>query len=169
MPIAQSTLRNSPHSASLRKSLNEARAANSPTAFLSHSHKDAHLAKGLQGFLNGKGWDVYIDWEDTAMPERPSSHTANRIKQKIAELDLFLFLATHHSVTSRWCPWELGYADGTKQNDAILIVQTRDDQGTTYGSEYLELYRYIDHASGGGIGAFQANGQGHYLRGSALP
>jgi hypothetical protein len=169
MPIAQSTLRNASYSTLRRGSLHEARANNRPTAFLSHSHKDALLAKGLQVFLNKEGWDVYIDWEDTAMPDKANRQTADRIKQKITQLDLFLFLATYHSMTSRWCPWELGYADGEKQNDDILLIQTRDDQGSTYGSEYLDLYRRIDYATGGGIGAFHATGQGHLLKGFMRP
>lgn len=127
MPLSQSTLRQASHLTRVRKSLSEARLTGYPTAFLSHSHKDAALAKGLQNFLQQQGWDVYIDWEDTAMPDRPNRETANRVQTKIVELDLFLFLATQNSMASRWCPWELGYADGKKSNDSILIVQTADD------------------------------------------
>ncbi|MDF1600209.1 toll/interleukin-1 receptor domain-containing protein [Mesorhizobium sp. YIM 152430] len=168
MAFAQSTLLSEASRTVLRKSIDEAVRQGSPTAFLSHSHRDALLAKGLQARLSRLDWDVYIDWEDTAMPDRPSVVTAERIRRKIVQLDLFLFLATQNSMTSRWCPWELGYADGKKPNSSILIVQTSDSSGT-YGSEYLELYRHLDEASGGGVAHFDKSGNGRMLRGTARP
>lgn len=168
MAFSQSTLLSDASRTVVRKSVEEAARQGSLTAFLSHSHKDAQLAKGLQARLSRLGWDVYIDWEDTAMPDRPNVVTADRIRRKIVQLDLFLFLATHNSMTSRWCPWELGYADGKKLNSSILIVQT-SDSGGTYGSEYLELYRHLDEASGGGVAHFYKSQDGHMLRGTARP
>lgn len=168
MAFSQSTLLSDASRTVVRKSVEEAARQGSLTAFLSHSHKDALLAKGLQARLSRLGWDVYIDWEDTAMPDRPNVVTADRIRRKIVQLDLFLFLATHNSMTSRWCPWELGYADGKKPNSSILIVQTSDSAGT-YGSEYLELYRHLDEASGGGVAHFYKSQDGRMLRGTARP
>jgi hypothetical protein len=127
----------------LAKSLNEARILGAKTAFLCHSHHDAILARGLVQLLSDAGWRVYIDWQDAQMPESPNQETAQRIKQKIVDLEYFLFLATPKSMSSRWCPWEIGYADGKKQLDRILIVPTED--GTqTHGNEYLQLYRRVD-------------------------
>lgn len=62
-------------------------------------------------------------------------------------MDYLIFLATADSISSRWCPWEIGYADGTKNTDRILLVQTMDRAGYTYGSEYLDLYRRVDFSS----------------------
>lgn len=127
----------------LPRSLNEARKSGAKTAFLCHSHDDANLAKGLVQLLSDAGWDVYIDWQDAAMPDAPNQETAQRIKQKIIDLEYFLFLATPKSMASRWCPWEIGYADGKKQLDRILIVPTADGS-QTHGNEYLQLYRRVD-------------------------
>ncbi len=168
MPFDQSILLSEANRSVARRSLDEAVRQGAPTAFLSHSHKDAALAKGLQVRLRQMGWDVYIDWEDTSMPDRPDAITADKIRRKIVQLDLFLFLATQNSMASRWCPWELGYADGKKVNSAILIVQTSDGRGT-YGNEYLELYRNIDEAKGGGVAHFHKSGDGRMLRGTARP
>lgn len=139
--------------------IREAKAARKQTAFLSHSHKDSRLAKSLQAFLQAQGWDIYIDWEDTAMPDSPAKETAEKIRAKIRDLDWFLFLGTQNSMSSRWCPWEIGYADGVKPIDNILIVATTDSTGT-HGSEYMKLYRRIEPAQGGGFGAFNANQEG---------
>jgi len=114
------------------------------SAFLCHSHKDRALAEGLQQLLKESGMDLYIDWQDPEMPDQPNRETADRIKNRIAQTDRFIFLATENSMKSRWCPWEIGIADGRKQNDHILLVPTQDARGIYYGNEYLQLYRRID-------------------------
>jgi hypothetical protein len=128
-------------------SINEARARHLRTAFLCHSHKDRDLALGLKATIESQGGTLYIDWLDEEMPETPNRQTAQRIKDKIVECDLFMFLATHNSMVSRWCPWEIGYADGKKIIDAIVIVPTKDDTGRFHGNEYLQLYRRLEPAT----------------------
>lgn len=122
------------------RTISEARLKGLKTAFISHSHKDRDLIAGLETLMNESGWNIYIDWLDTEMPEKPDESTARRIKLKISESDIFLFYATENSMASRWCPWEIGYADGTKPNQKILVVKTSKD-GSVYGNEYLGLYR----------------------------
>lgn len=147
-------------SASLRaksigpRTLTEARAQGAKTAFLCHSHRDADLAKGLVNLFSEAGWIVYIDWEDTSMPDKPDRETAARIQQKIRDLHYFLFLATANSTASRWCPWEIGYADGQKPLSQILVVPTTDGS-TTHGNEYLDLYRRVDVAGQGIVEVWQ--------------
>ncbi len=152
--------------AEVRKServVEEARHAGKQTAFLSHSHKDLALAKGLQGFLQSKGWLVYIDWEDTSMPSKPNRETAQKIKDKIRRFDWFLYLATANSASSRWCPWEIGYADGVKDIDEIVIIPTRDSAGRNHGNEYLDLYRKVDVDRSGRHGLLYPNNSGILL------
>lgn len=117
------------------------------TGFLCHSHRDRELALGLQQWLKEQGIDLYIDWQDASMPEPPDVTTAVRIRSVIRGADVFLFLATSDSMASRWCPWELGFADGVKQNEQIAVISTRDASGNYYGNEYLQLYRRIDKSS----------------------
>lgn len=166
MAIDQSEIRSSTSYSTVRKSASEGRAQNKRTAFLCHSHLDAELAKGLQGYLHKNGWEVYIDWEDVTMPERPDRRTAEKIQTKIRDLEMFFFLATQNSMGSRWCPWEIGYADGVKGQNRILVIPTRDGRGITHGNEYLDLYRHLDKTSTGGIGSFDAAGKGIQLSGS---
>ncbi len=149
MPILLETLRQAAGRAKpqrLAKSVNEAVAKSQPTAFLCHSHKDGQLAEGLQVYLAENGWDVYIDWKDNTMPSEPDRETAETIKRKIANLDWFLFLATPNSTVSRWCPWEIGYADKQKQHKQIVLIRT-GEAGNWYGNEYLQLYREITYFS----------------------
>ncbi|WP_237715923.1 toll/interleukin-1 receptor domain-containing protein [Rubrivivax gelatinosus] len=123
------------------------------TAFLCHSHLDKELAEGLQVWLAEQGVDLYIDWKDNTMPETPNRETAARIKRRIQSSHLFLFLATANSKASRWCPWELGYADGEINWSQIVIVPTADSSGT-HGNEYLQLYRRLDSNSLGQLFIF---------------
>lgn len=146
MPLSYSQLRGAAQrrESSLAKSLHEARQSGLKTAFLCHSHKDRTLVEGMVNLLLSSGWRIYVDWMDTTMPDRPNQVTAQKIKAKIEQCHYFLFLATGNSMGSKWCPWEIGYADGMKEIDNILIIPTRDDYGTHHGSEYLDLYRRID-------------------------
>lgn len=130
--------------------------------FLCHSHQDRDLALGLQQRLKEEGLDLYIDWQDTSMPPEPNRETASRIQASIRASHVFLFLATQNSMASRWCPWEIGYADGVKQLSQIAIVTTRDPSGKFHGNEYLQLYRRIDKIAP--TGALQ-----WYAAGSSLP
>jgi hypothetical protein len=135
------------------RSLNEAKSVGQRTAFLCHSHKDADLVKGIIQLLNDNGWSIYVDWMDASMPATPNRVTASKIKDRIVACDWLLFLATFNSMGSRWCPWEIGYADGKKPIDHIIIIPTQDGV-TTRGSEYLQLYRYIDVSRSGRLAAY---------------
>lgn len=126
------------------------RAYGQKTAFLCHSHKDQQLAIGLQQRLKEEGLNLYIDWQDASMPEEPNRETAENIQSIIRGSEIFLFLATQNSMSSRWCPWEIGYADGVKNINQIAIIPTRDAIGHYYGNEYLQLYRRIDKIANSG-------------------
>lgn len=162
MPIRQSDLLNAGQRRSMQGRFSKR--FSQPTAFLSHSHKDSILALGLQELLNSQGWDVYIDWQDQTMPDMPDVETAFNIKAAIVRADWFLFLATQNSVTSRWCPWEIGFADGKKPHDRIAIVPTVDTLGHFYGNEYLKLYNKIDAPSGAaGFAFYDTRGNGKWV------
>ncbi|WP_442864379.1 toll/interleukin-1 receptor domain-containing protein [Aurantiacibacter sp. MUD11] len=131
------------------KSINEAQILGRKTAFLCHSHRDKTLVEGFVKHVQNKGWRIYIDWMDTTLPSKPNRTTASKIQLKIRTTDFFIFLATHNSMASRWCPWEIGYADGVRSLDTILIAETRDDAGNYHGNEYLGLYRRLSFDTAG--------------------
>jgi hypothetical protein len=157
MALAQSELQRAAQRQPLRKS--QVYNARQHTAFLCHSHLDKELAEGLQVWLAEQGVDLYIDWKDSTMPETPDRETARRIQSSIQTSHWFLFLATANSKASRWCPWELGYADGKKSSSQIAIVPTTDSRGT-HGNEYMQLYRRIDSNSFSQLFLFEP-GSGH--------
>lgn len=128
--------------------------AGKKTAFLCHSHKDEELVKGLVVLFEELGVTLYIDWQDITMPEKPNAETAKKIQSRIIQSDVFLFLATGNSKASRWCPWEIGFADSSKKN--IYIVPTSDGY-SSYGNEYLDLYPHINN------GIYQINNRPGYF------
>ncbi len=172
MFIKQATLRNARSRGMIveRYSTKEASIQGRDTAFLSHSHFDRELAEGLRVYLKEMGWNVYIDWLDETMPEKISGETANRLKAKIKECQLFFFLATANScLVSRWCPWEIGIADSQKGPDKVFIIPTKDDKGYEHGNEYLSIYRKIteerDQSLGRDLAAVMPPaGQGIWLK-----
>ena len=114
------------------------------TVFLSHSHKDKDLVKGLIELLAEQGIYIYVDWNDSDMPRITSGETARKIKERIKELQLFFFLATENGLNSKWCPWELGVADSFKRWEDILIIPVADPSGKFKGNEYLQIYRHLE-------------------------
>jgi len=113
--------------------------------FLSHSHRDKDLAEGFAKILGDCGVCIYLDWRDPTLPDVTNKETAERIKEKIKKLDLFILLATDNALSSRWCPWEIGIADGSKDYEFILIVPVVDDDDKEFkGNEYLQIYRRIE-------------------------
>ena len=145
MPITIDTLRNASYRSRMvaARTLSEAKTRGLKTVFLCHSHKDETLVRGLINLMDEAGWCVYVDWADSSMPETPTRETASKIQNRIVDMNYFLFLATSNSMSSRWCPWEIGYADGKKPIDKILVVPTAEGS-KTHGSEYLQLYRRVD-------------------------
>jgi hypothetical protein len=146
LPISIQSLRDASQKIVTAQILTQDQAAQSgaKTAFLCHSHEDQNLVKGLIKLMKDAGWSIYVDWQDGTMPTTVSKDTAHKIKQTIKQLDFFLFLATPNSTSSKWCPWEIGIADGVKHYDNLLIIPTEDSYGKHYGNEYLEIYRHID-------------------------
>jgi hypothetical protein len=148
------------------KSLQDARSRGIRTAFLCHSHRDQTLVTGLVALLNEANWNVYVDWNDPVMPDVPDRVTAQRIQEQIGQTDFFLFLATPNALASRWCPWEIGYANGVKPIDTIVVIPTRSGS-VTHGNEYLDLYRSIDFSREGRLAvwpAAQRTGGSYILR-----
>lgn len=155
MPIRLQDLTRASVRSTAQVSLEKASANRLRTAFLCHSHSDRVAAIGLATLLGEAGWDVYIDWQDPFMPAVPNRQTATNLQDRIRRAAFFLFLATQNSLGSRWCPWEIGYANGVKAIDSIVAVPTRSADGTEHGSEYLQLYRSLDLTSNGTLAVWQ--------------
>jgi hypothetical protein len=126
--------------------------------FLSHSHKDKEIVEGFVNLLGDTGQiTIYVDWQDETMPRVTSRETAQRIKLKINELDLFVVLATKNAMDSKWVPWEVGVADSVKRIDRIFVVPIVDSTGQYHGNEYMQLYQRIEISGQNQLAAFRPN------------
>jgi hypothetical protein len=118
------------------------------TVFLSHKHDEMENLDGAIAFLKKEGFDVYVDWLDEGMPKNTSGITASRIKEKIKENDKFIFLASEGAINSKWCNWELGLGDAEKYIENIALLPVIKDYSSFSGSEYLQIYPYIEYENG---------------------
>lgn len=114
-----------------------------PSVFLSHSHLDESLVLSAISLLERYGGDVYVDWMDPGMPERTDAKTAKILREKIAGASRFIILASARALSSRWVPWELGYADAAKTLRNVAILPVREDNEGYPGNEYMQLYQSI--------------------------
>lgn len=138
---------------SIQNVLNESRTFSytyKTSVFISHKHDDLNIIKGFLGFLKNMGVVTYIDSFDPTMPGYTCGKTAERIKERIRQCDKFMLLATDNAITSKWCNWELGIGDVNKYKANIAIVPIKNINRSIYtGSEFLEIYPYLYHASSG--------------------
>ena len=112
--------------------------------FLSHKHNELEELDSAISLLKSFGVDIYVDWQDEAMPETTSGVTAQKIKEKIKVNQKFILLATEGAINSKWCNWELGHGDAEKYLDNIAIFPIRDNYRDYSGSEYLQIYPRIE-------------------------
>lgn len=92
--------------------------------FLSHSHYDAQYVNMARKFFESLGIEIYVDWADESMPVKTCVETAVKIKQKIAENDFFILLATNNALKSKWCNWEVGIGDTYKLSSNHIAIHS---------------------------------------------
>lgn len=145
---ADITVRNLGFASTIRSTLRKSASADAQGVFISHSHVDSTLAERLAGFVASFGVPVYVDILDVDIPSRTGVETAELLRAKIASLPKFIALVSEKALTSKWIPWELGFADGQRTKDlseeprvALLpVLRTASDWP---GVEYMELYPQI--------------------------
>ena len=113
------------------------------TIFLSHSHLDRTLVRGIVRYFETLGIAIYVDWNDSDMPEVTSRATATKVKQRIKACSLFMVLATRNALNSKWVPWEVGIADQIKGESNVSVIAVLDPSGRFEGAEYMQLYQLI--------------------------
>jgi len=114
------------------------------TIFLSHSHHDESIVERAVFLLRSLNVSVYVDWMDDAMPPITNGMTAKKIKDKIITSTKVILLATNNGINSKWCNWELGFADAHKYIQHVAILPVTENDGAWKGNEYLQIYPYID-------------------------
>lgn len=114
--------------------------------FISHSFLDKELVLTLVELFNESGYSVYVDWiEDTELDRtNVTKKTADLVRSRISQSKSLAYIATANISDSKWCPWELGFADG-KLNNRTAILPILDDDRNFNGQEYLALYPHLDY------------------------
>lgn len=116
--------------------------------FLSHSSLDKKLVLTLVQLFNNAGYSVYVDWINDKQLDRRAvtSSTANTLKLRLQESNGLSYVATQNTISSKWCPWELGLADGMKNGRACILPILDNSQANYQGLEYLGIYPHLEYA-----------------------
>lgn len=111
--------------------------------FISHKHEEDEYVYRLREILKRYGFEGYVDWEDDDMPTTTSGETALLLKDKIKKSRKFILIATESAIESKWCNWEVGFADAHKYIDHIALLPIRKEFENYKGEEYLQIYPSI--------------------------
>jgi hypothetical protein len=134
---------------SVNKRLEEAASAESWRTFdvfLSHSMQDAEAVLGIKSILEGQSLTVYVDWIVDRQLDRSkvNGKTADILRKRMEQCRRLIYVASAKATVSKWMPWELGFFDGKKGEDAVAILPLVERQGDSFlGQEYLELYAVV--------------------------
>lgn len=117
--------------------------------FISHKHEEEEYVYRLCEVLKRYGFEGYVDWEDDSMPETTSGETAIKLKDRIKGSKKFILIATEAAIDSKWCNWEVGFADAHKYIDHIALLPIKKEYTNYQGEEYLQIYPSIQTESSG--------------------
>lgn len=109
--------------------------------FLSHSYKDSNKLIQIKDELNALGLTVYVDWvndKDELLRSKTCAETAGVITERMKRCKAVLYIHTESSLSSKWTPWELGYAYA--KGFPILVYRPETD---VEEPEYLQLYQSV--------------------------
>lgn len=119
-----------------------------PSVFLSHKHTDVDYVKQVRAILEHFHKSVYVDWQDPTMQHITNAQTAETIKSNINRCKKFILIATNDAIASKWCNWEVGFADALKYDRGnMALFPIADTSNRWSGNEYLRLYPRIEHYS----------------------
>ena len=126
--------------------------------FMSHSGQDARLNPA--NIIRIRDWlertyklSVYVDWIVDPLLDRTkvSAATAATLRRRMMQSDCLFYVTSQHYQSSVWMHWELGFKDGHLNRHkqigrcAVLPVVEEASKTSTYkGTEYLELYPYVE-------------------------
>lgn len=127
----------------IAKSFSELFNKGEKSIFISHKHGEQEFVYRLKDLLEKYGFTGYVDWEDDTMPEETSGETARKIKDEINKAYKFILIASNAAIESKWCNWEIGYADARKYINHLALFPLRKDGGDYVGKEYLNIYPSI--------------------------
>ena len=114
--------------------------------FISHARPDEQPVRGLARRLREWGFDVQVDFEETALRKPADRELAARLKKRFGTARVLLFALSSTSANSTWLPWQLGLAHGVA---ATVVLWPLDDgaKWTARTREYLALYETLNAES----------------------
>jgi hypothetical protein len=112
--------------------------------FLSYRSVDYDRVGGLKENLEGLGYTVYWDREDSVLGNKPvTKETAAHLRARMRCCRALVFAVSSHYGESLWMPWELGFFDG---RTGCVFVYPLDEGVLEHktGQQYLDFYPLVD-------------------------
>ena len=94
--------------------------------FISHNSRDESEIVDLYKKLNQQGYVAYVDWVNDKFDLKRqwcNATTAQIIKERIKQSQAFILFLSESTLSSQWCPWELGYADALDKKIKAVFAQ----------------------------------------------
>ena len=136
--------------------------------FLSHSSSETALVKKVTIKLNRLGFSVYVDSLDVSLNscDNVDDDVVLKLQEEMSNCKVLLYLHTKNSSKSKWCPWELGFFDGSKGKNRTYVFPITEDgfecspESLFDQQEYLLIYPVV------GVGSLkESKGSRDQLRG----
>lgn len=118
--------------------------------FLSYNFKDCEIAKKVAVLFVLNNYDSFLDWNDPKLRNRSeiTENMIKRIKERIKENEIFVYIVTNGQKNSKWMPWELGLAEGMKKEVYILPIIESKNKKNYDGQEYINVHNHIIFQNG---------------------
>ena len=110
--------------------------------FISHNSKDEIEIVDFYKKFNAQGYVAYVDWVNDKFDlkrEWCNTSTSQIIKERIKQSQVFILFLTAGTLTSQWCPWELGYADALGKKICVYFHDRELDYIPQFYSAYPRL------------------------------
>lgn len=110
--------------------------------FISHNSKDEKEIVDFFKVVNKNGYVAYIDWVNDKFDLKRqwcNATTAEIIKERIKQSRVFVLYLSEQTISSQWCPWELGFADALGKK--ICVFQK--DEDIAYVPQFYDAYPRI--------------------------
>lgn len=111
--------------------------------FLSHNSQDEGRIVEIYKELNAIGLVSYIDWVNDKYDLKRqwcNTSTAQVIKERIRQSKVFVIYLSERTLSSQWCPWELGYADALGKNICVYEEKDINNPIPQFYSAYPRLF-----------------------------
>lgn len=111
--------------------------------FISHNSLDEDKIIDFYKAINHYGYVAYIDWVNDKFDLKRqwcNASTVHVIKKRIEQSKVFIIFLSESTLTSQWCPWELGYADALGKKICVYQIDNEIKNTPQFYDNYPKVH-----------------------------